>query len=225
MEEPVKKGRTYVALVLDQSGSMFSVKRSTVSGYNEQIQVILSESTKHTETFASLITFNGLVRESFFNQPSETLKEMNESEYNPSGATAMYDAIGYAITRLIATTDINDEYNSYLIIVLTDGEENASKSWNASSLGEQISSLENTNRWTFTIIGANQDMGTLANRLKLKSNNVISYTSDEQGTAAAFTANATQMKRFFGLRGAVSQNFCMKDYFGDAKTVNEIKPS
>ena len=127
--------RTYVAIVLDRSGSMLKVKSETVKGYNEQVKTLLEEASipDRGETFASLVTFNGQVTEDFFNAPVEILREMHESQYEPSGWTAMYDAVGYTIEKLCKETDITDEFNSYLIVVISDGEENRSRFWKAVS--------------------------------------------------------------------------------------------
>ena len=68
-EKPAKRGRTYVAFLLDRSGSMERIKQQADSGYNEQVQVLLEEASKpdRGETFASLVTFNGRITEDFFN--------------------------------------------------------------------------------------------------------------------------------------------------------------
>lgn len=224
----MKRGRTYVVIVLDRSGSMMAVKEQTVKGYNEQVSVLLEESSKpdRGETFASLVTFNGQVKEDFFNAPIEILREMHPSQYEPSGWTAMYDAVGYTIDRLCKETDITDEFNSYLVVVISDGEENQSRFWTAQKLADKIKEVQNTNRWTFTYIGANQDLSQVRETLQLKAGNTLSYDSTARGTAAAFSSNARQMKKWFDMKDSQlksgGKGYSAENYFDGAENADDL---
>ena len=226
MEElkTAKRGRTYVAILLDRSGSMQSVKMPTIRGYNEQVQVLLEEANTdgRGETFASLVSFNGRIAEDFFNAPIDILREMHESEYNPTGATAYYDALGYTINKLCETTDPSDEFNSYLVIAVSDGEDTSSKIWTKQKISERVKELENTNRWTFTFIGANVDIHTVQKDLGFKGGNTMAYRSDSVGTAAAFHANAGQLKKFFKGKFENPTDFAMNDFYEGAKNADEL---
>lgn len=225
MIETKKRGNTYVAIVLDRSGSMGSVKEQTVKGYNEQVRVLLEEAAKpdRGETFASLVTFSGSVREEFFNAPIEILREMHPSQYNPDGWTAMRDAVGYTVEKLCTETDPNDEFNSYLVIVMSDGEENRSRFWSAERLAQKVNELHDTNRWTFTYIGANQDLRRVQEQTGFKAGNMIAYEASARGTTTAFSSNAQQMKKWLGTKskGENTKNFSTDDYFEGAKTADE----
>lgn len=176
--------RNYIAIVLDNSGSMESVRDVTISGFNEQVQTIRKNS-KEKETFVSFICFNDRVKEIYFNQEVSSLKEINKDVYVPDGSTAMYDAVGYTINRLVATTDQREE-DRYLIIIVSDGEENASKDFSAEALAKKISALQNTKKWTFTYMGANQDLSQISKTLKIPKGNLMSYDSTVIGTRDAF---------------------------------------
>jgi hypothetical protein len=250
-----KRGRTYVAIVLDRSGSMERVKEETVKGYNEQVKVLLEEASipDRGETFASLVTFNGQVTEDFFNAPIEILREMHPSQYTPSGWTAMYDAVGYTIEKLCKETDTEDDFNSYLIVVISDGEENRSRFWRGAvtnqgiippsmmenafptqrrgavqpidsrkDLAAKVKELQDTNRWTFTYIGANQDLTKITSNLNFRAGNTMEYTATKGGTAAAFTANSRQLKKFLDVRKTQDQNYSVESYFDGAKNTEEL---
>lgn len=174
MGEPfeVKATKTYVAMILDKSGSMSDIKKITVSGFNEHVQTLVTEGKDGTEIFASLIMFNGHVEAEFFNAPVLALREISEDSYNPVGSTAMYDAVGYALDRFAAETDIDDPNNAYLVMIFSDGEENASTKWNSARLAERIQQLKLTDRWTFTYVGANQDLSKISQTLNIDDTNV-----------------------------------------------------
>jgi len=219
----MKRGRTYIAIVLDRSGSMQTVKKQTINGYNEQVKILLEEaSSDRSETFASLVTFNGSVSEEFFNAPVEILREMHESQYNPDGWTAMRDAVGYTVDKLCKDTDPTDEFNSYLVVVISDGEENKSRFWTAERLSQKVKELQDTNRWTFTYIGANQDLSQVQTATGFKLGNMISYNSDARGTESAFHSNATQMKKWLDVKNTSNKSHSTDNYFEGAKSADEL---
>jgi uncharacterized protein YegL len=158
-----KKPVTHTVLILDQSGSMQDTKAAAVQNYNEQIQQAKLNS-KDQDIFCSLITFNGEVFEHVWTEPAEKLNEATESDYVTEGATAMRDAIGYTVKKLLETTDHKDENVSYLVVIVSDGEENSSKHFKRPSdvdiragkkdeLKSLMEEVQKTGRWTFTYMG------------------------------------------------------------------------
>lgn len=51
--------KTHIAIVLDRSGSMSSVRQETIELFNEQVETISEHSEKGGETTVSLVTFGG----------------------------------------------------------------------------------------------------------------------------------------------------------------------
>ena len=120
----MSKQKTHVAIILDRSGSMSSQRNKTVDGYNEQVQQ-MKENAQDQDITCSLITFNGNVVEHFWKQSADQLEESNYESYVPSGMTALYDALGYVIDKMMAEDD-GDEDTAYLFTVISDGGENSS---------------------------------------------------------------------------------------------------
>lgn len=151
-----KKAKTHIAIILDRSGSMSHTKAQTVMGYNEQVEQIQQDS-KDQEILVSLVTFNGNVYEHFWNENAEKLTKASDVDYKPVGSTALYDAMGYVIDKLQKTTT-EDDNTAYLLIVITDGEENASKQYtDVAGLKKRIESLQKDKNWTFTYMGCSKD--------------------------------------------------------------------
>lgn len=163
--------RTYVAFVLDKSGSMNNIKKLAISGFNEHVQTLISEGNKAGETFVSLVLFNNQVEANVFNAPVYALKELTEESYVPNGNTAYYDAVKYTLDRLNNETNFSDPNNAYLIIIISDGQDNASKTLQK-ALSERIEHLKETNKWTFVFIGSNQNLSTVQTNLSLDFGNV-----------------------------------------------------
>jgi uncharacterized protein YegL len=121
-----KELKTYISLILDKSGSMASCFEPTIKHFNDTISKTIRDATKESESdvFVSLVTFNTEVDEIMFNTDPGKLEKLSRKNYSPSGGTALFDAVGDTIAKLEQQTDITDKRNSYVIIVISDGEEN-----------------------------------------------------------------------------------------------------
>ena len=146
---------TYVAIVLDKSGSMASTKDQTIQGYNEQVQQI-RKNAKDQKTFVSLVTFSSDVYEHLWNEPAEQLQEASAEDYIPDGTTAMRDAIGYTVQKLTKTAE-KDANNAFLVIIISDGAENSSQHVTKPALKELVEGRQAQGNWTFTYMGCSED--------------------------------------------------------------------
>lgn len=191
---------THYLLILDKSGSMSSVRSSTIKSFNEQIQTIKSLNKKFPDQkyFMSLISFNNSVDEIFMNIPADDLKEISEKDYIPEGSTALLDAMGQGITRLedkIAPrmNDVEKEVTA-VVVIMTDGEENASIEWKAEGkIKTLIDRLNKDNRWTISYIGANQNAILNSSNYGIYSTNTVNYAATARGTSAVADALSNTM--------------------------------
>lgn len=199
---------SHVAIILDRSGSMTTTKAATIRGFNEQIQSIKSNATGG-DTFVSLTLFNGDIEDIFFNVDASALTELTNDTYHPYGSTAMLDAVGHVLDRLHNETDATDEHNRYLILIISDGEENASRAFDYTTIAERIQELQTTNRWTITYMGANQDLAVVRERLNLHAGNMSSYTATNDGTAVAYST----MRAATGQWVNSADTSCTQDFY------------
>jgi uncharacterized protein YegL len=217
--------RTYIALVLDSSGSMADVIDATISGFNEQVETISKQSKQFGEsTFVSLVTFNSEVFELYSNVSPDSVQKLTKENYRPDGMTRMYDAVGYTIERLARDTNAQDENNAYLVVIMSDGIENYSKHFNAYMLADRIKRLQATNRWTFTYIGANQDLSKVRQDLGLMAGNMASYKNTHRGTLDACQKTSGGIETFMYARNAgqtSSQTFYAPDDEAAQKSLKE----
>ena len=101
--------------------------------------------------------------------------------------------MGFCITKLRADLKNKKDYK-VLVTVITDGYENASKEYNANSIGKLVEELKGEG-WTFTYIGANQDVEKVAAEISI--NNFISYTANAKGTSTMFEHERKSRERYF----------------------------
>ena len=82
-------------------------------------------------------------------------------EFVPRGNTPLLDATALLLDRAEAT---GAPATDNLVVVFTDGHENASRQWDRGRLFRRISDLQDSG-WTFVFLGANQDSYAEGGRL------------------------------------------------------------
>ncbi len=184
-----KKSKVFISFVLDESGSMSTGQSAVVSGMNEQIQTLKSKfKDSQAEVVVSFVKFADNIISLYEGKGIDELKEFESHAYKPNGSTALYDATGYTLDMMERMDGINEEGNSALLIIVTDGEENASRHFNSKQIAERIQTLNNTKRWTITYLGPNNvDLSKVNQSMKTSMGNMYSADlTSSKGYASAF---------------------------------------
>ena len=200
---------TYVALVLDESGSMSTIEKEIVEGFNEQIQSIKrGHKEGNTEnTYISLVTFDSGIYEKWFNKGIDDIESLDKDDYNPGSMTAMLDAVGYTLDKLKDKTNYDSDDNKYLVVVLSDGKENNSTDYGFDDIAELVSDLQDNYNFTFTYMGANQDLSELSDKLNIKEGNITGFESTKEGTQVATCTMGVATASYFARGEAQADNF------------------
>ena len=206
--------KIYNLIVLDASGSMYSIRNEAIAGVVETIQTIRTaqKDNANQEHLFSLVVFNGRSIATVYDRmPIDKVPDLDANDYQPTDNTPLYDAMGNAITNL--QRYINDDDN-VLVTVITDGYENSSVEWNHQRVFQLVEDLKNKN-WLFTYIGANQDALKVAKGMGIDHS--MNYMSDADGTTAMFRKERFSRKAFYGKLSAGKRFFEAKseDYFVD----------
>jgi len=165
--------RVIVSLLLDESGSMNSVKRETLQGLNGYIKSLEDQEKR---IVFSLYTFNSMeMGEIYYNEPIDRVREVGGWEYNPQHWTPLYDSIA----EIIDKTDVikDDEECKTLVVILTDGKENDSKEYTKHKILKLIEEKEKEG-WTFVYLGANQDAWQEGTSISIPSDNIYDFRFD-----------------------------------------------
>jgi hypothetical protein len=125
------------------------------------------------------------------------LNRWHRHDFNPRGSTAMNDAILNAINHL--KTKRETENTGYLVCVISDGEENSSRN-PAHVVSQEIRRLQNTEKWTFTFLLANQDIHDVAERLGVYAGNMQAFVATHAGVGAASVSNSVGLQSYFSAR-------------------------
>ena len=194
------KHQVHNLIILDESGSMSSIKSLIINGFNELVQSIkgIEKQFPEQEHIISMVSFNDLDNKILhFVQPVNKLDSINDSTYNPASMTPLYDAMGFSISKLKQYLEGKENY-SVLVTILTDGEENASKEYTRSVIKNLVNDLKQQN-WTFTYIGADHDVEGMAFRLSI--DNTMSFDKNDQDIRRMFASESKSRVKFsFGIR-------------------------
>ena len=179
----MKTRKTIYHLIVDKSGSMQDCTEATINGFNEQVNRIKHKALEYEEEEITmgLTTFNTYVDHHYFQLNPNVVELLNNVTYLPQGSTALLDAVGESITQIERKVTESSIPSTVIVVILTDGYENASKSYNLVKIRNMISRLEETGKWTFSFIGATLDAVDVAASMSIKRQNSFAFDKKEMG--------------------------------------------
>lgn len=202
---------TDITVVLDRSGSMASCQKDAEGGLNTFID---EQKKQPGGAVFSLVQFD---TDYEFVHRGVPIDSVGKCELHPRGNTALLDAVGRAITETgERLKNIAEDQRPGLVVfvILTDGQENASKEFKRAQIKEMIERQQSTYKWKFLFLGANQDAFAEAASMGIASVGTQNYSQHNSGHAfAAAAGNVTRM------RGAVGQGMVPDQSY----TADEIK--
>lgn len=197
-----KSKKFHTIVILDCSGSMSGVREKTISGFNEYIQSLKKDDGDMILTFA---TFDGEYR--FGNAGNLRLNyvhdgiqvkdvpELTLESYAPDGSTPLIDAVATVINKVSADYADKKKKPKFMVMIITDGEENSSREFTSKALTELVQSKEKEG-WLFGYLGANQEAWKVAESIGLKRESGATYTASNIKGAFKYAAlNTTDARR------------------------------
>lgn len=141
----------HVCFIIDESGSMYSSTKDVIGGFKSTIEE--QKKVKDGKCAISLFKFNDTVKEVYL---GKDVNEIDDIDYIANSVTAMNDGIGTAIDKVgkwLSDMAEEDRPSKNLIIIMTDGAENASKEYSFQRVKEMIKHQEEKYNWTFMYMG------------------------------------------------------------------------
>jgi len=200
-----KQNYAAIAIVLDESSSMGRVASDTVGGLN---QFITEQKNLQGEVSFTLNKFSDSVRSLFDFVNINTIPTLEyQKHYYPNGNTALYDAINETIDsigRKLSQMNEWDRPSKVIVAILTDGEENMSRTATAKTIAEKIRHQEEVYNWEFVFLGANQDAILSAQRIGIAKGSSMTYAGSSAGTKSAIDTlgKSVTRSRSFGSKAA-----------------------
>jgi hypothetical protein len=170
--------KLYVFKVLDASSSMATYKATTLSTFNESLDALKDAEAEVHVIRIDFADFARVMKRGNLHEVDHRLTHVN---YNPSGMTAMYDGIGLAFQE--ADRLESDSNTSFLLEILTDGEENKSREWSMHTIKREIDARKRTGQWTVTVMGPKGSV------------NLFQNLGVEVGNIAQFNVNSDRSRK------------------------------
>lgn len=195
---PTKRNVTDVFFVLDRSGSMQGLERKVSDSLNEQAGELIKASGPNDLYNVWIINFDTELDVSVRGVQVTALGRAGDFYLRPRGGTALWDAIGEAIS-LSRMSD--DGTHAVLISILTDGGENGSKKVSQQTLAATIGALTATDRYTFTYAGPSGSQA-VAHDLGIPRGNVTTWDGTSSGLATLSAITRSSLGSYTASRNA-----------------------
>lgn len=203
----MKKDLAAIAIVLDRSGSMASCRESTISGFNKFVE---GQKAAPGEAYLSLAQFDSEDPfELIFDRcPICDVPELTGNTFIPRGGTPLHDAIGRMIVSLgekLAGTREQDRPSHVVVVIMTDGQENASHEYEGPEIAQMIAHQQKVYNWQFVFIGANQDAILTGRSLNIPMGASMNMNCfDPNATISTYTSTSAAVTRSRTMGGPIS---------------------
>ena len=225
----VGETRIYNLIILDESGSMSSIREQALSGANETLQTIRAAQKENADDhqMISFVTFDTGARRPFVRtlidcEKIESVSDITPEQYQPYGGTPLYDAMGLSITAL---RKLVKEGDHVLVTVITDGFENSSHIFSAEMIKELVEGLS-TQGWVFTYIGANQDSRHTAGSLGISS--AMDFDASMRGSEMMWRKMQSSHREYYKkVRHAKMTGEAVdfeEDFFAEKQVLSRVTP-
>ena len=175
----MKNKTTLYHFIVDQSGSMGGMEQQAIEGFNTQLEKIqdLEKTMPEQKFLCSLTFFNSEVQDVLKNEPVKQIELLSNNNYRPGGMTALLDAVGGSIDRIQKQfgQELENDKISIVMVIITDGYENASKYFTYHMVAQKIAKLDETGKWTFSYLGADFDAIHTSKMMNIRKENLMNF--------------------------------------------------
>ena len=176
-----KKKTTYYHLVLDRSGSMGSCWQEVRQVIDKQLLDLkrIQEENASSELIFSFCAFDHELQFSQGLMPV-TQARMDWELIYPNGSTSLNDAIGESISYIKEKVGpaLSEADADVIVLILTDGHENASRIYSSKAVKELMEACEETGKWNFLFLGAGLDVTEVTQAFDRGDKNAYSFAKD-----------------------------------------------
>ena len=181
------KDCTELVFILDRSGSMHGLEADTIGGFNALLD---KQRAEGCAVLVSTVMFNEESKVIHDRCDIGTVPPLTETDYEPSGLTALIDAIGSAVKHIRNVHRYarpEDVPARTLFVITTDGMENASRHFTADEVRTLIEEQKKAG-WEFLFLGANIDAVETARGFGISEDRAVDFVADGIGMKENFRA-------------------------------------
>ncbi len=152
----MRQDYTHIAVILDRTGSMEAIRDDTIGGFNAFLQQQKAEPGFATLT---LVQFDSQDPYEVIHRfkPIAEVPELTRETYVPRASTPLLDAMGRGINDLessLSQLAEADRPARVVMVVVTDGQENASREFRKEQIEKMIKEKTERDGWQFVFLSA-----------------------------------------------------------------------
>jgi len=184
----LKRNLTELVFILDKSGSMAGLEADTIGGFNA---MLMKQQKAEGEAFVTTVLFNHLYELIHDRINVRGISPITKKDYEVGGTTALLDAIGFTIQKMINVqnrTSEDERAEKVLFVITTDGMENASREYTTDKIRKMIQHQKEKYGWEFIFLGANIDAISTAAQFGINKDFAVDYHADDIGTQLNYEA-------------------------------------
>ena len=192
----MRENLTELIFILDKSGSMAGLEKDTIGGFNS---MLAKQKALDGQCHITTVLFDHQAALLHDRIDIRAVAPMTEKDYFVGGSTALLDAIGTAIDKLVRVQKNTAEAyraGKVLFVIITDGEENASRKYSLDKVKAMIEHEKEKYGWEFIFLGANIDAVQTAGQFGISADRAANYVPDAAGTTLNFTMMAQAVTEF-----------------------------
>lgn len=182
----MKKGLVEFVFILDRSGSMRGLESDTIGGFNSLIE---KQRETPGDVLVSLVLFDDQFEVVYHRRDIKAIPALSTKEYFVRGSTALVDAIGRGIRKIVNVYKALGDDNvpeKTVFVITTDGQENASKEFDSHTLKRLVQQQQEKYGWEFMFLGANIDAFATAQNMGFKESRTANVQYSKAGMRSQY---------------------------------------
>jgi hypothetical protein len=172
---------------------MGPIKNDIIGGVNSFIE---AQRKVTGEATINIAQFDDVYEQLASFQNIQDVPLLTTASYQPRSATALNDAICKAINETgaaLAAMPEKDRPSRVVVLIVTDGFENASKEFTGKDVHQKIEHQKKDFKWEFVFLGSNQDAIKTGDQIGVQAGNSMTYANNAVGIKRAFDATANNL--------------------------------
>ena len=180
---------SHISVILDRTGSMECIRADVIGGFNAFLAQ--QQAAPHRASF-TLVQFDSQdpyeVLRAF--EPIAAVQPLTLEQYVPRASTPLYDAMGRGILDLeakLAAMPESERPGKVIFVVVTDGQENASREFNRARVSALIEAKKALG-WDFVFLSADETAFQDARGMGVSEHASLKFQKSKRGNDAAWSA-------------------------------------
>jgi len=196
----MKDNYTHITFILDNSGSMAPLLNDTIGGFNTFLKAQKEAPGEATFSLNQFAYNENPVKVTHDFLDIKKVPDLDTKNYEPNGgSTPLLDAIGQSIVEVGNKLDKladADKPSKVLFVILTDGHENSSKTYNRAKILEMIKHQSEVYSWEFIYLGANQDAIAVGAAMGIAPTRSMNFATSAAGQSSTYTTVGAKLASY-----------------------------